>query len=190
MPMRKWLHLSLLRVLSLPPSPTWSETSHVHWRKGTTSGKHFKNMQPSLTLASVRHVLIMAARGSLAQNVCVCARVAPMARTVRSDLRITSLVSVRDWLWGRCLSHSEIYSRLTNLSKMKLTNNLHLINKLPKIRFPKVNNAGLCCNLWAAWHWENYVTCPIYNVLIRKMRLILLLEGWSMCVCLNIIKNS
>lgn len=137
MPMWKWPHLSLLRVLSLPPSPTWSETSRVQWRKGITSGKHFKNMQPSLTLASVHHVLIMAAPGSLAQNVCACARAAPTARTVRSDLGITSLVSVRDWLWGRCLSHSEIYYRLMNLRKMKLTNNLHLINKPIKNKIPK-----------------------------------------------------
>lgn len=138
MPIWKWLHPSLLCVLSLPPSPTWSETSHVQWRKGTTSGKHFKNMQPSLTLASVRHVLIMAAPGSQAQNVCVCARVAPTARTVRSDLQITSLVSVRDWLWGRCLSPSEIYYRLKYIYKqIKLTRSLHLINKPPKNEIAK-----------------------------------------------------
>lgn len=142
MPTWKWLELSLSPALSLPQSQTWSETSRVQWQNGTTSGKHFKNMQPSLTLVSVLHVLIMAVPDSQAQNVCVCARVAPTVRTVRGGLRITSLVSVSDWLWGLCLSYSEIYDRLMNLSKIKFTRHLHLVKEPPKIRFQRQTMPG------------------------------------------------
>lgn len=45
-------------------------------------------MQPSLTLANVLHVLIMAAPGSQARNVCVCVRVVPTVRTVKNGPRI------------------------------------------------------------------------------------------------------
>lgn len=49
-------------------------------------------MQPGLTLASVLHALIMAAPGSQARNVSVCARAVPTVRTARVDPRITNLM--------------------------------------------------------------------------------------------------
>lgn len=94
----------LSSALSLLPSQTWSETSPVQWQDGTTWGELFKNMQPSLTLASVPDALTMAAPCSQGLNVCVFARAAPMARTVRDAPRITNLVSVSNLLGGRKLS--------------------------------------------------------------------------------------
>lgn len=61
-------------------------------------------MQPSLTLAGVLDALTMAALCSQGPNVCVFARAAPMARTVRGAPRITNLVSVSNLLGGRKLS--------------------------------------------------------------------------------------
>lgn len=49
-------------------------------------------MQPSLTLASVLHVPIMAAPGSQARNACVCARAAPTVRTVSAGPQVTNLM--------------------------------------------------------------------------------------------------
>lgn len=61
-------------------------------------------MQPSLTLASVPDALTVAAPCSQGPNVCVFARAAPMARTVRDGPWITNLVSVSNLLGGRKLS--------------------------------------------------------------------------------------
>lgn len=106
---------SLPSALSLPPSPTWWETSPVRWPEGTTSGKLFENTRPSLTLAGVLRALITAAPHSQGRSVCVCARAPRSETTVRDAPRIINPVSIGPVGGGRearPLFSSKRYSRL------------------------------------------------------------------------------